>query len=96
MSSKKHSKILENEYDEINETYENYRDEIIRLTNDLKIEDFKEKLQKLKEKENIISRIKSLNASSTFNINTLNKESEINTDEKTTIDYFENCKEVIR
>lgn len=84
----------ESEDKEINEIYEKYRDEIIRISSDLKIEEFKEKLNKLREKENIVSRIKSLNEDSKTNINFLKKENEISNDRKTTIDYFDSCLEV--
>lgn len=95
MSSKEKLSTLDLEEREINQIYEKYKDEIIRISNDVKIEEFKEKLQKLREKDIIISRIKSINEHSKSNINVLNNASEISNDKKLTFEYFDSCLEVI-
>ncbi len=95
MSSLEKINTLKSEEEEINDIYSKYRDEIMRISNNLKIEEFKEKLQKLRENENIVSRIKSINECSKSNINVLNISSEISKDNKTTVEYFNLCLEVI-
>jgi len=95
MSSKEKINSLDSEDKEINEIYEKYREEIIRISNDAKIEEFKEKLQLLREKDIIISRIKCINENSKSNINEINNASEISNDRKTTVEYFNSCLEVI-
>lgn len=95
MSSKENTVSLDFEDKEINEIYEKYRDEILRISNDVKIEEFKEKIQKLRENENIVSRIKSINSNSKSNVNVLNNSSEISNDKKLTLEYFDLCLEVI-
>jgi methyltransferase-like protein len=86
--------IEEKENKEINSFYEKYRNEIIKISNDLKIEEFKEKMMKLKEKENTIFRIKSIeNIISISNIN--NPNDFLNSDKKFVFEYFDSCIDVI-
>ena len=78
---------------EINEFYESYREEIIKSTNESKIESFKKKLEKIKDKDKIISRIKSINNA---NSNRMNDSDEEISYEKNTTEYFDTCIEVFR
>ena len=77
----------------INQIYEKYRDEIIKNSLELNIEEFKERLQKLKKEDDIISRIKSLNEINTSNANS--NETKISEDKKNTIYFFDKCIEVL-
>jgi hypothetical protein len=74
---------------EINKLYENYKEELKKISNNTKIESFKKKFEKIKNKDKIISRIKSINKKSSI----LSYEELSN--EKNTIDYFNDCIEVI-
>jgi len=85
---------FDNDEIEINKTYEKYRDEIIKISNDLRIEEFKEKLNKLREKENIIFRIKSIDKTS-FTSNLNNSDNIESNDKKYVIEYFDSCLKVI-
>jgi hypothetical protein len=74
---------------EINKLYETYKQELIKITNNSKIEIFKKKFEKIKNKDKIISRIKSIIKKSSILSN------EEISNEKNTIDYFNDCIEVI-
>lgn len=91
MSYKQNVEKFEFEDNEINEMYEKYQDDIIKITNELKIEEFKEKFQKLKEKHNLIVRIKSIDNSSP----NINKPEGVYSDRKMVIEYFDECFEVL-
>lgn len=91
--SVKDDNFLDNDEMEINKNYEKYRDEIIKISNDLKIEDFKEKINKLRERENIIFRIKSIDEiSSTSKINDVDDME--SRDKKFVLEYFDSCLKV--